>query len=47
MNRVILQGFLGEETGMWNVKWKDGEVNGLPGTSTFILEEQMGDDLTH
>lgn len=47
MNRVILQGFLGEETGMWNVKWKDGELNGLPGTSTFILEEQMGDDLTH
>lgn len=41
MNCVISQGFPGEETGIWDGSWKDGELNGLPVTSMFILEELM------
>lgn len=41
MNCVISQGFPREETGIWDGSWKDGELNGLPVTSMFILEELM------
>lgn len=40
MNWVILQSFLGEETGTWDGSWKD-ELNGLPVTGMFLLEELM------
>lgn len=39
MNCVIFQGFPREQTGIWDVKWKDGELNGVPETSMLILEE--------